>query len=77
MKRKPFSERTIRAAATAIGNARRVRAGLCTLPDLINVMPSIGQAKDAEALIDDAHAALDAAASDIEAEQQEAIRSES
>lgn len=75
--RAAFPERTVRAAAAAIGNARRVARGLCALPDLLEVMPQLGQAEMLAGLMDDARAALNAAADDIEAERAEAARSES
>lgn len=73
-----FSPRTIEAAATAIANARGMRRGAPPVSNILDVLkglPKIGNRTIYDDLIEDATAALEAAAKDIEAERTEAVKS--
>lgn len=71
-----FSGRTIRAAAAAIANARGGRRGAPSITNILDVLQGMqvgGRASLYDEVMEDARAALDAAAADIEAERTESI----
>lgn len=74
-----FSDRTIKTAAAAIANARGGRNGAPPISNVLDVLRGMqvgGKASLYDEVMEDAQAALDAAAADIEAERREAVQEE-
>lgn len=72
-----FSQRTIEAAATAIANIRSGRRGAPPISNVLDVLRSMqvgGRASLYDEVMEDARAALEAAANDIEAERTEVVQ---